>query len=202
MGNETHHRHQFYYQKSTFLPILCSRPSIKEVTLPRLRDHSTSSGNDPLSPRISCMGQVKRNNKIAGIPTSHRFTSTTKTNTSSPVAKYCKLKRLFSGKNFVISTPKTTTAISTCGGSRQPVPDVPKTQRCPRNIENNNNVVCISVEDMDPPLPVVKRVPKLEEPTEVGSLWKRRSGTGRPPLKNLQLQQIPHPRISVPPPTV
>lgn len=207
MGNENqHHHHQFYYQKSTFLPMLCSRPSIKEVTLPRWRDPSSSSCNDPLSPRISCMGQVKRNNKIA---TSHRLTFTTKTNNTntnsfSPVVKYSKLKKLFSGKNFIISTPKTTTAtttISTCG-SRQRVQDVAKNQRCHRN-ENNNNVVdvSISIEHMDPPLPVVKRV---EEPKEVDNLWKRRSGTGRPALKSLQLQvqQIHHPRICVQPPTV
>ncbi|XP_020213682.1 uncharacterized protein LOC109797924 [Cajanus cajan] len=195
MVNENQH-HQLYYQKSTFLPMLCSRPSIKEVTLPRLRDQSSSSGNDPLSPRISCMGQVKRNNKIA---TSHRLTFTTKTNTnttSSPLVKYkySKLKKLFSGKNFIITTPNTTTStttISTCG-SRKPV------AKHQRN-ENSNNVVCISIEEMDPPLPVVK---KLEDAKEVDSLWKRRSGTARPALKNLQLHQIHHPRISLQPPTV
>ncbi|RDY04514.1 hypothetical protein CR513_11757, partial [Mucuna pruriens] len=201
MGNENHH--QLYYQKSTFLPMLCSRPSIKEVALPRWKDQSASSGNDPLSPRISCMGQVKRNNKIAGMPTSQRLTFTTKTNTntttntSSPIVKYSKLKKLFSGKNFIVSTPKTTTTY----GSRQQVADVPKTQRYPRN-ENNNKVVCISIENMDPPLPVVKRVPMLDEPKEVDSLWKRRSGTARPAPKTLQLQQIHHPRICLQPPTI
>ncbi|KAL2339844.1 hypothetical protein Fmac_007784 [Flemingia macrophylla] len=202
MGNESHHhhqhhQHQLYYQKSTFLPMLCSRPSIKEVTLPRLRDQSGASGNDPLSPRISCMGQVKRNNKIA---TSHRFiTFTTKTNptttssSSSPLVKhnYSKLRKLFSAKNFIISTPKTTPSTSTI--SRQAVT---KNQRS----ENySNNAFCISIEEMDPPLPVVK---KLEEPKEVDSLWKRRSGTARPALKSLQLQQIHHPRIYLQPPTV
>lgn len=210
MGNENHYHHQFYYQKSTFLPMLCSRPSIKEVTLPRFRDPSASSGNDPLSPRISCMGQVKRNNKIAGIPPSHRLTFTTKTNTntnttSSPIVKYSKLKKLFSGKNFIISTPKTTTAtttISSCRSRQQQISDVPKNQKCLKS-ENSNNVVCNkSIEEMDPPLPVVKRVSPLEESKELDSLWKRRSGMGRPALKSLQLQQIQDPRICFQPSTV
>lgn len=207
MGNENHYRHQFYYQKSTFLPMLCSRPSIKEVTLPRFRDPSASSGNDPLSPRISCMGQVKRNNKISGIPPSHRLTFTTKTDntnrntTSSPIVKYSKLKKLFSGKNFIISTPKTTTATTTfssCRSRHQEVSDMPKNQKC----LSNNVVFNKSIEEMDPPLPVVKRVSPLEESKELDSLWKRRSGMGRPALKSLQLQQIQDPRICFQPSTV
>ncbi|BAT78575.1 hypothetical protein LR48_Vigan04g183800 [Vigna angularis] len=206
MGNENHQQHQFYYQKSTFLPMLCSRPTIKDVTMPRFRDPSAPSANDPLSPRISCMGQVKRNNKIAGIPPSHRLYFSNKTNTSSPSLKYSKLRRLFSGKNFIVTTPKTTTAaaaaaIPSCR-SRQQLSDKPRNQKFLRS-ENNNNVVCMmSIEDMDPPLPVVKRVPKLEEGKELDSLWKRRSGTARPALKSLQLQQIHHPRIFHQPPTV
>ncbi|XP_027358098.1 uncharacterized protein LOC113867183 [Abrus precatorius] len=205
MGNENHHQHQFHYHKSTFLPMLCSKPSIKEVTLPQWTEHHpVSSNNDPLSPRISCMGQVKRNNKIAGIPTSNRFNFITKSSITSPVVKYSKLKKLFSGKNFIISTPPTTkasTTISMCG-TRQRVgangADVPKNQKGVRNENNNKDVVCVSIENMDPPLPVMKRVPKLEE----DSLWKRRSGTGRPALKSLHLQQIHHPRICLQPPTV
>jgi len=203
MGNENHHHHHFYYHKSTFLPMLCSRPSIKEVTMPRFRDPSAPSANDPLSPRISCMGQVKRTNKIAGIPPSQRLPFPNKTNTSSPVPKYSKLRKLFSGKNFIITTPRTTAAaISTCR-SRQKVSDLPKNHKCLKS-ENNSNVVCMmmSIEDMDPPLPVVKRVPKLEEGRESDSLWKRRSGTARPALKSLQLQQIHHPRLCHQPPTV
>ncbi|WVZ18391.1 hypothetical protein V8G54_005713 [Vigna mungo] len=164
--------------------MLCSRPTIKDVTMPRFRDPSAPSANDPLSPRISCMGQVKRNNKIAGIPPSHRLSFQNKTNTSSPSLKYSKLRRLFSGKNFIITTPKTTTSAAPTSRSRQQLSDVP------------------SIQDMDPPLPVVKRVPKLEEGKELDSLWKRRSGTARPALKSLQLQQIHHPRISHQPPTV
>ncbi|QCE15826.1 uncharacterized protein LOC114162636 [Vigna unguiculata] len=208
MGNENHQQHQFYYQKSTFLPMLCSRPTIKDVTMPRFRDPSAPSSNDPLSPRISCMGQVKRNNKIAGIPPSHRLSFPNK---SSPSVKYSKLRRLFSGKNFIITTPKTTTAAASASAatcrSRQQLSDVPRNQKCLKseNNNNNNNVVSMmSIEEMDPPLPVVKRVllPKSEEGKELDSLWKRRSGTARPALKSLQLQQIHHPRICHQPPTV
>ncbi|KAK7351151.1 hypothetical protein VNO77_10386 [Canavalia gladiata] len=188
MGKEGHHQHH----KSTFLPMLCSRPSIKGVSIPRLREHSESFGNEPFSPRISCMGQVKRNNKIAGIPSSHRLSFSSKSSTTtSPSVKYSKLKKLFSGKNF-ISTPKTTTTISSCGTRR---PFVHQNQRCVRN-ENNTNL-CINIENMDPPLPVIKRLPpKLED-----TLWKRRSGTTAPALKTLQLQHIHHPRFCIQPPT-
>ncbi|KAJ1385018.1 hypothetical protein SESBI_42010 [Sesbania bispinosa] len=187
--------------------MLCSRPSIKDVSIPRCKGHSTSTCNDPLSPRIGCMGQVKRNNKIAGFPnSSHRLSFSSKSsNTPSPVVKYSKLKKLFSGKNL-ISTPTTTKAtntITTCGTRKSVAAnsaDVPKNhQRC-----RNENVVFvpINIEEMDPPLPVIKRVPKLEEGSSQvdNSLWKRRSGGSA--LKSLQLQQIHHPRICLQPTSV
>ncbi|XP_057442982.1 uncharacterized protein LOC130734536 [Lotus japonicus] len=208
MGNENHHHNphlQFYHQKTMFLPILCSRPSIKDVNLPRCRGLQNSSFDDPLSPRIGCMGQVKRNNKIAGVPTSshsHRLTLTA-TKSTTPVVKYSKLKKLFSGKNLIISTPKTTTAvpnsnINRCRTRQQQLAagnnsaGVPKHKRCDQN--QNQNLVGISIEEMDPPLPVIKKVPNLEEGSKVeNSLWKRRNNG--PAIKGLQLQQIHHPRI-------
>ncbi|KAJ1439200.1 hypothetical protein SESBI_02569 [Sesbania bispinosa] len=179
--------------------MLCSRPSIKDVSLPQCKDHSGSFSNDPLSPRIGCMGQVKRDNKIAGLPISQKLSITTKSNTISsisPIAKYSKLKKLFSGKNLTTTTTSSAalTAPSSCG-SRQRVrvnsADVSRNRikRCSKN----DNVVPISIENMDPPLPVIKRVPKLEEENQVdNSLWKRRSGGAA--LKSLQLQQIHQPR--------
>lgn len=156
--------------------MLCSKPSIKDaVSLPQRRDSPVSFSNDPLSPRISCIGQVKRENKVASFPTSqsHRLSFTTKSNITSPIVKYSKLKKFFSSKN--LSTPTiANTAPSSCG-SKPPV----KVNSVPINIEN-----------MDPPLPVIKRVRKLEEESQVDSLWKRRSGGAT--LKGLQLQQIHH----------
>ncbi|KAK7275708.1 hypothetical protein RIF29_16830 [Crotalaria pallida] len=211
MSSENHqhqhhsHHHHFYHhnlhihQRSIFLPMLCSRPSIKDVSLPQSsRDPPGSFSNDPLSPRIGCTGQVKKHNKIAaGLSFSHRFSltpksSTTITSTTTPIVKYSKLKRLFSGKSLNTNTTTTATA-SSCGSSRPKATvksgDVPKKHRCSRN----ENFVAISIENMDPPLPVIKRVHKSdEEGSKVDSLWKRRSGGAA--LKSLQLQQIHHPR--------
>ena len=56
---------------------------------------------------------------------------------------------------------------------------------------SNENRACISIVDMDPPLPVIKEQKPQGE--DADSLWKRRSGGVA--LKTLQLQQIHHPRI-------
>lgn len=211
MGNEHHHhhhhhQHQFQHQKlhiherSTFLPMLCSRPSIRDVGLPRLRDPPASVSGDPLSPRIGCMGQVKRNNKIVGFPTSSRLTFTSKTTTSPAFAKYSKLKKLFSGKNLSTAAADTVTAAAfsgstTCGRRVQASSN---NNRCRKE---NGGSETVSIDNMDPPLPVIKRVStKSEEEREVDSLWKRRSGGVA--LQSLQLQQIHHPRHRLQPTSV
>ncbi|XP_058754166.1 uncharacterized protein LOC131627339 [Vicia villosa] len=193
MGNqklETHHQFYTPHPKNTFLPMLCSKPSIKEVNLPRCRINPPSSCNDPLSPRIGCMGQVKRNNKIAGFPSSqYKLLSfnnkTISSSIISPVVKYSKLKKLFSSKNL-ISTPSVTSTTTT---TKQRVVNVPKNiQKCGRN---ENVVVGMKIDEMDPPLPVIKRVNNLEEGNKSeNSLWKRRSGSSGVSLRSLQVQQI------------
>lgn len=169
------------HEKTTFLPMLCSKPSIKDVlthTHPKSEDHSVSiSSEDPLSPKIGCMGQVKRNNKIIGFPSSSNHCKLALTAKSSTNVKYLKLRRLFSAKNL------TTTASCTR-----------------KEVNRNSKVVCegkqsrsVNIYEMDPPLPVVKKVVKTEDNGEETSLWKRRSG-GSSGLKSLELQQIQVPR--------
>ncbi|XP_027368361.1 uncharacterized protein At1g76070-like [Abrus precatorius] len=199
MSNENHHNphHYFYHQnlhihhRSTFLPMLCSRPSIKDVSLPQWKDHQGTFSNDPLSPRIGCMGQVKRHNKIAGLLTTK---SNTTTISISPSVKYSKLKKLFSGKHISTTTTTTTAHILSSCGTRPHV--AVNSAAIPRNhnhkCSRNENIVPISIENMDPPLPVIKRVQKPEEEKQVDSLWKRRSGGAA--LKSLQLQQTHHTR--------
>ncbi|KAK7321045.1 hypothetical protein VNO77_31169 [Canavalia gladiata] len=201
MASENHHHphHYFYHQnlnihhhRTTFLPMLCSRPSIKDVSLPQWKDHPGSLSNDPLSPRIGCMGQVKRHNKIAGLLATKSNTNTSTTISISPSIKYSKLKKLFSGKNLT-TTPAPAPIASSCGirpQVRVNSATVPKNHnhKCSRN----ENIVPISIENMDPPLPVIKRVQKPEEQRQVDSLWKRRSGGTA--LKSLKLQQIHHPK--------
>ncbi|KAF2291463.1 hypothetical protein GH714_024454 [Hevea brasiliensis] len=154
--------------------MLCSRPSIKDVVLPKLEDRSMSSSADPLSPKIGCMGQVKRhNNKIVGFPTSNKFSITTR-NDSTPVVKYSKLRRIFSAKNSFIgltmtSTPNTTTSCRRRGEK------IFNGARGPKIDNSKENSVSINIEDMDPPLPVIKKVQKPADGAEIDTLWKRRS---------------------------
>lgn len=207
MGNqklETHHQFHNHHPKNTFLPMLCSKPSIKEVNLPRCRINPSSSCNDPLSPRIGCMGQVKRNNKIAGFPSSQykllNFNNKTiSSSIISPVVKYSKLKKLFSGKNL-ISTPSVTS--TTTITKQRVIGNNSNIQKC---VRNENVVVGLRIDEMDPPLPVIKRVNKMEEGSKSdNSLWKRRSGSSGVPLRSLQLQQIQvqNPKICIQPTTV
>ncbi|KAM2022187.1 hypothetical protein ACFX16_044120 [Malus domestica] len=209
-----HHRHNqnlhmHNHQRSIFLPMLCSRPSIKDVRLPK----SASVKEDALSPIISCMGQVKRSNKVTGFPTpltTHRLLTissnpNSKDNISSPNnhhhnhLKYSKLKKRFSGKNLnnpnaaAAATTTTTTRNTTTRCSRRQV--IVNSKNGGSGPRTNNNGANINLVDLDPPLPVIKRVPKKpaeEQEEEVKSLWKRRSGGVE--LKRLQLKQIHHRR--------
>ncbi|XP_044512063.1 uncharacterized protein LOC123230033 [Mangifera indica] len=189
MGNGyNHHFHHrnLHIHKSTFLPMLCSRPSIKDAVLPKWEDRSTSVSGDPLSPKISCMGQVKRTNKIVGFPTSHKLTISTKTNNNNNV-KYFKLKKLFSGNNLTANTNITTT---TC--CRRKEMSLNGVSNKPKVEDVKESDVCINIIEMDPPLPVIKKVAKPDDKGDENSLWKRRSGGGA--LKSLQLQHLQIPR--------
>ncbi|KAJ4701228.1 Myotubularin-like protein [Melia azedarach] len=184
--------------------MLCSRTSIKDVTqLPRLDDRcSASFSSDPLSPKIGCMGQVKRNNKIIGFPSvSHGKLTLATTKSNNNDVKYFKLKRLFSGRNIVATSNNINASSCAVNSCRR------------REAKGNNSVskmqnkedgskersgdseVSVNIAEMDPPLPVIKRVPKAaadEGEGNANNLWKRRSGVGA--LKGLELQQIKIPR--------
>ncbi|KAE8729372.1 Histone acetyltransferase of the MYST family 1 isoform 1 [Hibiscus syriacus] len=155
MGNGYH---QHINHKGRVLPLLCSKPSIKDVVLPKWQiQRSASFSEDPLSPKISCMGQVKRNNKIIGFPVSHNK------NTCNSSVKYFRLKKLFSGKNLTAS-PAMNTSTS-----------------CTRK---KGNCGLINIETMDPPLPVIKKGDIKRDVSD--TLWQRRSRGVE--LKRLQLQ--------------
>lgn len=217
MGNGYDHYFQYQrnlhnIQKSTFLPMLCSRTSIKDVALSRLEDRSASfSKEDPLSPKIGCMGQVKRNNKIIGFPTTTTTTShnnsnnkqlalTAKTscnNFSVSDVKYFKLKRFFSAKNIATNSCNNNNTSFTVSSCRRSVR--PKAAAAAGNENKEREVCIINIAQMDPPLPVIKRVPKpaadQEGDENNNSLWKRRSSGGA--LKSLDLQRIQIPRHQV-----
>ncbi|KAL2893010.1 putative glucan 1 3-beta-glucosidase A [Bienertia sinuspersici] len=133
MRNTYAHQHlqqedeqQHHQQRSKFLPMLCSSSTkqVIKLSVSHRRNSSTSSSSsstvseDPLSPRVGCMGQVKRNNKVVGFP-SKSFISgfTTSTTTikshdqiSNNIVKYYKIKRFFSPKNLT-SSPTTTSVV-------------------------------------------------------------------------------------------
>lgn len=226
-----YNRQQQHQIRSTFLPMLCSSSSNKQVKLSHRRCSSSSStlSEDPSSPKVGCMGQVKRNNKVVGFPTIIGFITTTtntnhsttitnstsalknehkyNTNTSSiSIVKYHKLKSFFSNKSLT-NSPATTTAASAARGGPH------KAKTGGRNVDHEGRILCkskisheksnhskspsiemgrlVNLEELDPPLPVVKRVPKPEEVEEEAgrkNLWKRRSGGA--PLKSLQVQVI------------
>ncbi|KAJ6307075.1 hypothetical protein OIU78_022208 [Salix suchowensis] len=186
MGNGYNHhfRNQNLHlqHKSTFLPMLCSSAAIKDMTLPKWEGRPMSIfSTDPLSPKIGCMGQVKRNNKIVGFPASSKLAITTRNNNN---VKHSRLKRIFSGKNLNGTT--TSLARSTTGLGRSEV--VVNGASGPKIDDSKENSVSVSIENMDPPLPVIKKVQQPADGGEANSLWKRRSGGLA--LKNLQLREI------------
>ncbi|KDP32737.1 hypothetical protein JCGZ_12029 [Jatropha curcas] len=200
MGNGYNHHQNFQlYHKSTFLPMLCSRPSIKDVCVPnKLEDRSMSFSSEPLSPKIGCMGQVKKHNKIIGFPTSSSSSSSSNkitftTRNDIPSVKYFKLKRIFSGKNNFTSTISTTSC-------RRRGLTLDGAKGMPKIEDSKENSVSINIAEMDPPLPVIKKVHKPNGAGEEETLWKRRSGGV--PLKNLQLKQIQLNRQNFAPTTV
>ncbi|CAN8288740.1 unnamed protein product, partial [Cochlearia groenlandica] len=177
-----HHRLNVPFQRPTFLPMLCSRPSIKNVILPvkpNQEDHQT----DPLSPKISCIGQVKRSNKIVGFPTT---TTTTAVTPALHHHGYFNVKRLFSGKNLTFSAQPTTTTKSTTSRGR-----IKKEEVC------NKKIDIVDVAYLDPPLPVVKKTNGGggggDKATE--NLWKRRSGGSNGGLQ-IQLSRPHHLKIT------
>lgn len=157
--------HLNHTKRSIFLPMLCSKVSINKDVMKLPKDKP--SDDDLLSPKIDCMGQVKRNTRIIGFPaldiTAKINNSCNANNTTNDNGiKYFKLKKLFSGKRKQGSVEH--------GG------------------KESSGSSSINIENTDPPLPVIKRVPKQGDKGEGDTLWQRRSrGVS---LESLQLQQI------------
>ncbi|KAK4352686.1 hypothetical protein RND71_028204 [Anisodus tanguticus] len=176
MGNEQLYHHIRNGSSSFFLPMLC-KLSIKDVKLNNSKDPSSSNSNhtEPTSPKVSCMGQVKRNNRVIGFPTPYRPNSSTAITGPilNPKVKYTKLKKLFSGKNF---TDREVLKRSVT---------VVNSRKSSQVNDRESSKIEVNVSELDPPLPVVK---KVKSPPVDGGLWKRRSGGAA--LKNLQIQQI------------
>ncbi|KAJ8423674.1 hypothetical protein Cgig2_023519 [Carnegiea gigantea] len=103
-------QNQQQQQKSKFLPMLCSSSSTKEVKVSHRRCSSSSSSSasasvsvseDPSSPRVGCMGQVKRNNKVIGFPSMISFTTSISASKGNNNSNALKTDHHISGSNIV-----------------------------------------------------------------------------------------------------
>ncbi|KAI3684589.1 hypothetical protein L6452_33813 [Arctium lappa] len=99
MANRSH--------KSFFMPMLC-RFSINDTVKPaKYSDSSSATVADPSSPKLSCIGQIKKrsnNNSNSNSNSNDRFLVcrlSASTNGKSSVHSYTKLHRFFSSKNLI-----------------------------------------------------------------------------------------------------
>ncbi|KAK4391158.1 hypothetical protein Sango_2179100 [Sesamum angolense] len=201
MGNGYDHRYsihqQQFHQKSKFLPIFC-RLSIKDVKLNHHYKDPTTV-DEPSSPTVSCVGQVKRNNRVIGFPA----TSTTTSAAANHHHKHTKLKNLFSGKTLLpntttINASTTVTAAGrrssgsrSCRTSRDMFVNSSRRSRLKTYCDHSGDQDCVKVVDiseMDPPLPVVKRVAPPGAGRDEVNIWKRRFNGVE--LKSLKIEQI------------
>lgn len=173
-----------HLQKPIFLPIIC-RLSIKDVEPNNHHRRRIQTLDVPSSPRVSCIGQVKRDNRITVLPSNVA--------TPAPTANHRKqkLKKPRSSGNLLLSTT------NGGGGARGGISRNSKEKMLvdnSRRIKLTNSgyqdrMKVVNIGELDPPLPVVKRV---APPPGVGrdemNLWRRRCLRGAE-LKSLQIKQ-------------
>ncbi|KAL8459556.1 hypothetical protein ACS0TY_036885 [Phlomoides rotata] len=179
--NHSIHHHHFLRQKPNFLPMLC-RLSIKDTKLNHRRRSDPRFSDEPSSPKVSCMGSVKRNNRVTGLPPPGPAAAHHHNN-------YSKLRRLFSGKALLPPAAATTAArgrrSKSCGSSHEL-----------RGLDLKKECEIVDVGELDPPLPVVKRAaPPVRG--EV-NLWRRRFDGAA--LEKLQIQPIDSRNCNLKPP--
>ncbi|CAL1390365.1 unnamed protein product [Linum trigynum] len=186
------------------LPMLCSRNSTKDVVavavpFPARSGTPFSGGSgggvseseEPVSPKIGCMGQVKRNNRIGGFPAPASASASSSYSSIAakfhppplPAVKYLKLKRVFSARNLTTASSERPNLVSKNGNV-----DADRRHKSSSSC-SASGMVAVNIEEIDPPLPVrSKRFEKEATQSEM-SLWERRR-SGRMGLKNLELQGI------------
>lgn len=187
--NHHHHHHKnLYHQKNgnpaasssstnkTFLPILC-RVSVKDTIAHHPRTNICPKKDDPSSPRVSCMGQVKHHHH------NHHHRHLTPSSATSTIKHHHRI---------VSEKPRKST---NCNQAIL-IDQRRRRQLCTKFATHNNNVhdknscgavvPVLNMAELDPPLPVIKRLPQsCPGDSEPVSLWKRRSrGDG---LANIQI---------------
>ncbi|XP_073304682.1 uncharacterized protein [Primulina huaijiensis] len=191
-----------HLQKPIFLPIIC-RLSIKDVEPNNHHRRRIQKLDVPSSPRVSCIGQVKSDNRITVLPF----------NVAAPAPNANhhkqKLKKPRSSGTLLLSTTN-----GGGGGARGGVSRSCRTSKEEMIVNNSTRIKLtnsgyqdrvkeLNIGELDPPLPVVKRV---VPPPGVGrdevNLWRRRCLRGAE-LKSLQIKQKHLPNNNFePPPTV
>ncbi|XP_075497097.1 uncharacterized protein LOC142534077 [Primulina tabacum] len=180
-------------RNSFVLPMFC-RLSIKDVRF----SHTEDRADDPSSPKVSCMGQVRRKNRVTG---SSAATGTNNINQHSH--NYTKLITIFSSRNLV--PPTNTNNASVYSGSRRSGSKSCRTSREMISVSNlritrlkkynhddfgdPDSVEAVAdVGEMDPPLPVMKRATPPGGGGDEVNIWKRRFNGAA--LQSLQIDQI------------
>ncbi|KAG9136468.1 hypothetical protein Leryth_018958 [Lithospermum erythrorhizon] len=224
MGNGCNNQLQNLYQKSSFFPMLC-RLSIKDVSISTYKDHSSSILDDPSSPKVSCIGQVKKNNRVNSFPsTNYKHSNNNSSADSTPThhqqhhyMKITKLVNFFSSKNLIDGgnsiAASPSAIIKNCKSSRskscrsrsssnnnREMMVVAGGKRVCRNVNSvcKNGVLEVNIDKLDPPLPVVKKVQQSGGGGDEVNLWQRRRFVA---VKSLHIQQIHLPNDNCDPPT-
>ncbi|PWA48900.1 hypothetical protein CTI12_AA486700 [Artemisia annua] len=169
--------------KNFFLPTFCGLSIkddiVKPTKLTDLSSSSVSSSPDPSSPKISCIGQIKKRSNTTSNTNKYQCTNTSKSTTN---IIYTKLLKLFSSKSLICA-PVDNATISNDGGRSISS----RNKRFNRSVTipiSSNKKHTISIEELDPPLPVVKL--KSQDQEMNVNLGKRRGIE----LKTLQIQPI------------
>ncbi|XP_042035018.1 uncharacterized protein LOC121781337 [Salvia splendens] len=149
----------FHDQKIIFLPMFC-RLSIKDVKLNTI-PISAAAAADPTSPRVSCIGQVKRNSRVSGYPSSATTISHHHKHPNKPRKTHTFPPKPAAGGRESVSR-------SCRRESRRPAARGSFDQEL---FSVKPAAAALDISKMDPPLPVVKRA--AAEAGEV-NLWKRR----------------------------
>lgn len=140
-----------------FLPTLC-RLSVKDTIAPHPRSICPKK-NDPSSPKVSCMGQVKRQH--------HHHHHHHLTPSSTTVKPH---HNSFSRNNKCVQT-----MIDHRRRKQLPTKFTNSSSNGHENSKCGAIVPVLNLAELDPPLPVIKRLPPQPSDRKPVSLWKRRS---------------------------
>ncbi|KZV33055.1 hypothetical protein F511_03321 [Dorcoceras hygrometricum] len=162
------------------------RLSIKDI---RANNHhqDQTSVQDPASPKVSCIGQVKRNNRVIGHPANAY--SAVSTNHHHHHHKFTKQQRVLSSKTILrtMTNDGARSAVRSCRMNEETWERSHSRMKLKTDGRVEDCLKVIDIGYLDPPLPVVQReAPPLGVRDDEVNIWKRRcNGVA---LKHLQIQ--------------